>query len=388
MPRHFLVVFLSFYAEFSLAAANDWNCEKNEAGEWSCVTQVPATKSQAAAAQKTVKSVPQTAVKPASAIKEQNSKPEPLPESSPAAIVAVPTEQPVSAPVLASPVAVKTKKPLKQHESMAIANIQPAQNPVPVPLSPPANSDTHQDQEGWTCAPNQENSTWDCRLVGANPKGEAKIVAEDDHALRLIEPAFDVKQERAFKNLQKEFPFNPWLQCSAPNQPKPKLQPKKGLRKTSPLEIEADYSEVFDKEISNFTGNVDIHRADQHLVADNASYDSAANMMDTQGDVYYSEDSLALFSKTASLKLAVDKAVLRDVLFESLSGPFRGSADVAYKDSKDLSHYKEAAYTSCAPGNQDWVLHTSRLKLNKDSGEGSATNAWLEFKGVPVIYTP
>ncbi len=388
MPRHFLVVFLSFYAEFSLAAANDWNCEKNEAGEWSCVTQLPAAKPSAPATQKAVKTSPKAPVKTAPVAKAVEKKSEVLPESASSTPTVTATEKASPPAVANKPVAAKTKKPRKQQlQPVAVPEILTAQNPVPLTLSPPSDID-NPSQEGWSCAPNQENSTWDCRLTGANPKGETKIMSEEDHGFRILAPAFDAKQERAFKNLQKEFPFDPWMQCSAPNQPKPKFQPKKALRKTAPLEIEADYSEVFDKEISNFSGNVDIHRADQHLVADKASYDSASNLMDTQGDVYYSEDGLALFSNTATLKLATDKAILRDVLFESLSGPFRGKAKVAYKDSKDLSHYHDAAYTSCAPGNQDWVIHSERLKLNKDSGLGSGTNAWLEFKGVPVIYTP
>jgi LPS-assembly protein len=399
MPRHFFVVFLSFYAELTLAAANDWNCEKNAAGEWSCETQLSheQPKNQLPAAVKTTPSVPQAVIKPVApkpATKKAQpallseplpvaveSQPTAVPETKPAVTPVLPTVKPT---VAAVPV-VKTGK-AAQKLPMAVPEVRVAQNSAPIPLQPASNENTK--QEGWTCAPNEEKSTWDCRLVGANPKGEAKIVAEEEHSLRLLAPAFDLKQERAFKNLQKEFPFDPWQQCSAPHQPKQKLVPKKGLRATTPLEIESDYSEVFDKEVSSFSGNVDMRRADQHLLADIASYDSVSDMMDTQGDVYYSEDGLALFSNTATLKLATDKSILRDVLFESLTGPFRGSAQVAYKDSKELSRYNEAAYTSCRPGNQDWVIHTSRLKINKDSGEGSATNAWLEFKGVPVLYTP
>jgi LPS-assembly protein len=390
MSRHFLLVFLSFYAELNFAAASDWQCEKNAAGEWSCVTQTPASvpKTAAPVTQKIVKPTPKVTVQPSPVIQAIEPKIAP---------VSLPEVQTVVTPALVSnpiPVAIKTPVPTEnvhkkvpaQSEPVAVTKVQTAQNPTPLPAQYSTNS--NEEQEGWNCAPNQEKSTWDCRLVGVNPKGEAKIVAEDDHSLRILKPAFDVKQERAFKTLQKEFPFDPWQQCSAPRQPKQKLVPKKGLRATTALAIDSDYSEVFDKKISSFSGNVEMRRADQHLLADQASYDSGSDMMDTQGNVYYSEDGLALFSNTATLKLAADKAILRDVLFESLTGPFRGSAQVAYKDSKDLSHYKDAAYTSCRPGNQDWIIHTDKLKLNKDSGLGSATNAWIEFKGVPVIYTP
>lgn len=390
MSRHFFVVFLSCYAELNFAAANDWNCEKNEAGEWSCQTQTPSGQhpQQLPPATKTIPTPSKTLPVPASEPPIKPTQSAPLPQTKPTEPKTLPASTMNDS---ASPPKAAVAKPdaaMKAPEPVVIPKIQTAQNPAPVPVSASANHDTQ--QEGWNCAPNQENSTWDCRLVGVNPKGEVKIVDEDEHSLRLVKPAFDVKQERAFKNLQKELPFDPWQQCSAPPQTKKNtsVPNKKGLRETAPLEIESDYSEVFDKEISSFSGNVNMRRADQHLLADMASYNSASDLLDTQGNVYYSEEGLALFSNTASLKLATDQAILRDVLFASLSGPFRGSADVAYKDNKDLSHYKEAAYTSCRPGNQDWVIHTSRLKLNKDSGLGSATNAWLEFKGVPVLYTP
>lgn len=395
MPRHFLVVFLSVYAELNFAAANDWNCEKNEAGEWSCVTQPPSPASETPVAP------PKTVAKKTASKHQKPAKPAVESEPEVAESTSSPSESSAALPVAEKtatpePVAEKTATlesaaektaPIaSQDQPVAVPKIQTLKNAAPVPLQPPSSEVAS--EEGWTCAPNQENSTWDCHLVGSNPKGEAKLITEDEHKLRLLPPAFNNKQERAFKKLQKEFPFDPWQQCSAPGKPKQKLVPKKGLRETTPLDIESDYSEVFEKEISSFTGNVEMKRADQHLQADMASYDSAADMMDSQGNVYYSEDGLALFSNSAVLKLANDKAVLRDVLFESLSGPYRGSAEVAYKDSKTLSRYKEAAYTSCSPGNQDWVLHASRLKTNKDSGEGTATNAWLEFKGVPVLYTP
>ena len=34
------------------------------------------------------------------------------------------------------------------------------------------------------------------------------------------------------------------------------------------------------------------------------------------------------------------------------------------------------------------VIHATDLKLNKVTGQGSAKNTWLEFKGVPVFYSP
>ena len=119
-----------------------------------------------------------------------------------------------------------------------------------------------------------------------------------------------------------------------------------------------------------------------------ANYDSVSEVLDLHGDVYYSEDELALHSDTATLKLASDQAKLRDVQFISPTTPLRGRAESVYRDSKTFSRYKDVAFTSCRPGNQDWIVHASELKMNKITGKGAAKNAWIEFKGVPVFYSP
>jgi LPS-assembly protein len=66
----------------------------------------------------------------------------------------------------------------------------------------------------------------------------------------------------------------------------------------------------------------------------------------------------------------------------------RGHASAVIRDSKTVSRYQDVAYTSCPTGSQDWVIHASELKIDKEEGEGIAKNAWLEFKGAPVFYSP
>ncbi|MGZ8919063.1 MAG: LPS-assembly protein LptD, partial [Methylobacter sp.] len=143
-----------------------------------------------------------------------------------------------------------------------------------------------------------------------------------------------------------------------------------------------------ENEIYSYTGNVEMTRADQRSVSNKATYDTVSETLDLQGSVYYSEDELALHSESASLNLASDQARLREALFISPATPLRGRAKTIYRESSTISRYKGVAYTSCRPGNQDWVVHASELKMNKISGQGSAKNAWLEFKGTPVFYSP
>ena len=259
-------------------------------------------------------------------------------------------------------------------------------NTAPVAVKPPKVNSNNND--GWNCYANAEDETWNCQLTGTDPKGEIQSVEEKESRFSLFSDAFRFNQEQTFEKLASRLPYDPWENCSRPSRAQAINDGDDEIRESSPMDVTADYSEVFDKEITSFFGNVEVSRADQKITADRASYDSVSETMDAQGQVFYTENELSLFSDSTSLNLATDEARLRNALFILSSAPMRGSADVVYRDSKVLSRYTNAVITSCRPGNQDWAIHAEKLKMNKQTGKVSARNAWLEFKSVPVLYTP
>jgi LPS-assembly protein len=244
-------------------------------------------------------------------------------------------------------------------------------------------------QAGWQCKAADGDQDWNCNLTGPDPKGQPRIVTVQENGFSLVDPAFDAKQEQIFSSLVSQLKYDPWANCSIePSVIPPEFTPRRHLRDVSPLDVNADYGEVFENEISSYRGNVDITRADQHSLSNTAQYDSVSQTLDLQGEVYYSEDNLSIYSNSATLKLAQDQATLRNVQFIDPSAPLRGRASAAYRESKTLSRYKDVIYTTCPPGNTDWALHASDLKLNDVTGKGAVKNAWLEFKGAPVFYSP
>ena len=293
--------------------------------------------------------------------------------------IEIATPQKPKAPEITQEVKVELKKAPKPEITASKKRETRSTEPVAVSDSTPP---------GWTCGAKGKDEGWDCKLVGADPKGKPQLAVNDDRGFRLLEPAFDHRQEQIFTTLTSQLKYDPWKNCTVELDSDHGFIPGKDLRTTSPLDVKSDYSEIFDNEIGTYYGNVEMNRADQHSSSNTANYDAVSETLDLQGGVYYSEDELALYSETASLKLASDQAKLRDTLFISPSTPIRGRAKVVYRDNKSLSRYKEAAYTSCKPGNQDWVMHASELKINKATGKGAAKHAWLEAKGVPVFYFP
>jgi LPS-assembly protein len=388
MRRRLLLFFLpSIYTPISIANESAWSCTQNkDSQEWVCVGEKKPL-------EKVESETKSTSPEPAKSI--QQAPTEAVETNRP--IVAEPVHAPVesvepqSVPAQKSVVEVDAPKPTastkadEDTKQVAVA-VKPSTQPS-VNANTKKLLQTETNRPGWTCDAKSADKNWNCKLVGADPKGQARLVETAESGMSLLTPAFDHNEELTFSNLKSQLKYDPWQYCTAPGQ-KSGFVPGKNLREVSPLDIDSDYAEIFDNEIYSYTGNVEMVRADQRSVSNKASYDTVSGTLDLQGSVYYSEDELALHSESATLNLTSDKAKLRNSLFITPATPLRGRASTIYRDSSTLSRYKDVAYTSCRPGNQDWVVHASELKMNKVSGEGAARNAWLEFKGTPVFYSP
>ena len=239
---------------------------------------------------------------------------------------------------------------------------------------------------GWACSPEEEGADWDCKLSGPDPQGLPRPVREEGSE-PLLSPAFSYTQEHLFDNMVTKSEIDPWAICS------PQLGPPlKPTTATSPAEtpivIDANYADIFQKEIVTLKGNVDVTWTNRKIYAENATYDTISTTLSAKNNVYYSDQNLSLYSNGAHLKLDSDEGRLRDSLFILDNVPARGRSSQVDIESKSRMHFQDVAYTTCAPGNQDWTMEAANLDLDRESGVGVARNAWLEVKGMPVFYTP
>ena len=391
MLRRLFILFLpSLTASVSYANEASWNCEQNkDSKEWICVgDKKPAVKTSAVMSSVTPEPAkaaqpdlndPVESWPPVKALPVQPVIAESVPVTPPVTAKSAehsPATQPASAqvtPPVATEAVKSTQPPLSTFQKTKVDS-----NKIP---------DQEAKNTGGNCGANKAAESWNCQSVAPNTESNAEIAAESP-MMRLLSPAFDRQQEQTFKTLTSQLPYDPWENCNMQRGTKRDFVSQADKRETSPMDVKSNYAEVFDGEIRNFVGNVKMSRADQQSSSNTANYDSVSQVLDMHGNVYYREDALALHSETAMLNLAADQAKLRNVQFISPETPLRGMAKLYNRQSKTLSQYQDVAFTSCRPGNQDWVIHTPELKINKTTGKGTAKNAWLEFKGAPVLYTP
>ncbi len=66
----------------------------------------------------------------------------------------------------------------------------------------------------------------------------------------------------------------------------------------------------------------------------------------------------------------------------------RGDAKAILFEGQDKKRLMNARYTTCAAGVDDWYIKAKELEINDFTESGVAKNAYVEFKGVPLLYTP
>jgi LPS-assembly protein len=66
----------------------------------------------------------------------------------------------------------------------------------------------------------------------------------------------------------------------------------------------------------------------------------------------------------------------------------RGDAEEVFFEGQSKKRLKTARYTTCEAGVDDWYIKASEIELDDYTSSGVAKNARVEFKGVPLLYSP
>lgn len=66
----------------------------------------------------------------------------------------------------------------------------------------------------------------------------------------------------------------------------------------------------------------------------------------------------------------------------------RGDAKEVLFEGQDKKRLIGARYTTCEAGVDDWYIKSKEIALDDYTQSGTAKNAYVEFKGVPILYSP
>ncbi|MET0046424.1 MAG: LPS assembly protein LptD [Sedimenticola sp.] len=355
-------------------AAPQWDCRPNPAGGWDCFKEGVLVAPEPAA---TVTAPAPAREAPAAVEAEQ---PSTIPEQQPASLQEQAPQAPPPEPeVVSTPAepAAPAGQPVPEAEPRVEAPAEAAapverqvQQAGPEPEAEPAQV-THQATPGPTAAEQP-----------AEPVEEERTAADTTTPEPEPAPVLPVPTEGVARLDQG---LN-WEQCS----------PDKGfdVPPLSPLpdnltHASADGLEFQrDNEIAILTGDVVMREGDQLVEAQRISYDKTSDTLQADKGIYFEQPGLRIAGSKATLQLEEHSGEIENLEYRLLDKTARGSASSVQILDSDRSHFQQANYTTCRPGNSDWLLQAAELNVDKASGVGTAKDAKLTFKGVPLFYMP
>ncbi|MFW5431660.1 MAG: LPS-assembly protein LptD [Methylophilaceae bacterium] len=66
----------------------------------------------------------------------------------------------------------------------------------------------------------------------------------------------------------------------------------------------------------------------------------------------------------------------------------RGDAEAVFFEGQSKKRLKNARYTTCEAGVDDWYIKANEIEIDDYTQSGTAKHAHVEFKGVPLLYSP
>lgn len=137
-------------------------------------------------------------------------------------------------------------------------------------------------------------------------------------------------------------------------------------------------------------GNVYVERDDQTVTADWLNYYQPENRAEAGDRFKLTQENNTVYGCNLNYNLTDRTGNATDADFDAYSGKnrFRGTSNEVEFQGKNLYQLNQAKVNTCDPGDDSWYLRASRVNLDYNTNIGVARNAWLQFEGVPIMYSP
>jgi LPS-assembly protein len=138
-------------------------------------------------------------------------------------------------------------------------------------------------------------------------------------------------------------------------------------------------------------GSVELQQGNQKVFADHLIYEQTTGELTANGAVRLEQPTGAVSGPDLKMNTFSHIGEMTTPVFElkqDNQSNARGSALIMRTTGPTYYEFDHATYTTCPAGEDDWLLHMSRLDIDRQAQIGTAHNAWVEFEGVPLLYTP
>lgn len=166
------------------------------------------------------------------------------------------------------------------------------------------------------------------------------------------------------------------------------------LTKASPIDIQAPQMEFLkDSKTIKANGGVVISKQSLQVQADQATYNTESKQADLDGNVQFFSADANLSANSAKINLDSKLGEFDTADFEMEEGGYQIKSAKAYKLSDINYKLCDSIFTTCycqgedQQGEDEWNISAKNSDITQE-GYLFAEDAYLEFKRIPVFYTP
>lgn len=135
-------------------------------------------------------------------------------------------------------------------------------------------------------------------------------------------------------------------------------------------------------------GNVTIEQGNRLILAPTAELDQTTMIARFPDGMTLDQPGLIMQGAQATVDMGSDETQLSGVQFLLTDVLFRGNAAKLNQTADGDLLLDDNRFTRCEPGNNGWTLNTRSLRIEEGEVFGTARNAVLKLKSVPVFYSP
>ncbi|RFF30556.1 LPS-assembly protein LptD [Wenzhouxiangella sediminis] len=137
-----------------------------------------------------------------------------------------------------------------------------------------------------------------------------------------------------------------------------------------------------------FRDSVRLTQGRQQLETDELIYEPQTGRVRIPGWLQYSGPRLNVDAENARYDTRRQSGQFESVVYTIPGTTARGSASSVLLRDPEHARLETFDFTTCPPEQTDWQLQASSVDMDLEKGVGTARNARLTFKGVPLLYSP
>ncbi len=167
----------------------------------------------------------------------------------------------------------------------------------------------------------------------------------------------------------------------------PKSRPG-GNQEETPIFISAQRMEGKKNKQIEAIGEVELHKSGEVIYADKLLYLQDSNDVSADGSVRIEQSNNVIQGPHLNLNLDTNIGDMTQPVFLLGDAHAHGSADNLHLAGKQNYILRDVTYTTCPVDQDDWQMKVRELEIDQNSQMGVAHHAYIEFMGVPILYTP